>query len=82
MDRGETKEICTFVVFFLFHRQLQERLSQMMKACQHLLEYSKAILESSSLTTEHKVFAKTDMFQQSMGETANIVLLLKQQMYV
>lgn len=68
--------------FFLFHRQLQERLSEMMKACQHLLEYSKTILESSSLTTEQKVVAKTDIFHQSIGETANIVLLLKQQMYV
>lgn len=70
------------MVLFLFDRQLQERLSGMMKACQHLLEYSKTILESSSLTTERKVFAKTDIFHQSMGETANIVLLLKQQMYV
>ena len=53
-----------------------------MKACEHLLEYSKTILESSSLTTEQKVVAKADIFHQSIGETANIVLLLKQQMYV
>lgn len=72
--------LCVF--FKLFHRQLQESLSEMMKACQHLLEYSKTIVESSSLTTEHKVFAKTDIFHRSMGETANIVLLLKQKMYV